>query len=128
MDVLVTIHSIFRWVVLAVLVGVAVYGIAQALRRHPWSPGSARPFSIAAVVLDTQVLIGIVLWVLTQAWDANPFLALIHPIVMLLAVGVAHVALGRARANGSSPAAYWIGGLGFLGALALVLAAIPWAS
>ena len=128
MDALVTIHSIFRWVVLAALLVAVVYGIVRALRRDPWSPESARPFSIAVVALDIQVLIGIVVWILTQAWDANPFLAVIHPVIMLLAVGVGHVALRRARTNGTSPPAYWIGGLGLLGALALVGAAIPWAS
>ena len=128
MDVLVTIHSVFRWVVLAALAGAAIYGVVRALRRDPWSPGSARPFAIATVVLDIQVLIGIVLWILSQGWEANPFLAIIHPVVMLLAVGVAHVAVRRSRANGAAPPAYWIGGLGLLGTLALVLAAIPWAS
>ncbi len=128
MDVLVTIHSVFRWVVLAALVAAVIYGILRALRRDVWSPGSSRPFAIAAMALDIQVLIGIVLWVLSQAWEANPFLAVIHPVIMLLAVGVAHVTVRRSRGNGTSPAAYWIGGLGFLGALALVVAAIPWAS
>ena len=104
MDVLVTIHSVFRWVVLAALVGAAIYGVVRALRRDPWSPGSARPFAIATVVLDIQVLIGIVLWILSQGWEANPFLAIIHPVVMLLAVGVAHVAVRRSRANGARAA------------------------
>lgn len=128
MDVLVTIHSVFRWVVLAALVAAVIYGIVRALRRNAWLPGSSRPFAIAAVALDIQVLIGIILWVLSQAWEANPFLAVIHPVIMLLAVGVVHVSVRRSRANGTSPAAYWIGGLGLLGALALVVAAIPWAS
>jgi hypothetical protein len=128
MDVLVNIHSIFRWVVLVALAGAAIYGVVRALRRDPWSSGAARPFALAAVALDIQVLIGIVLWVVSRGWEANPFVAVIHPVVMLLAVGVAHVAVRRARTNGTSPPAYWIGGLGTLGSLALVVAAIPWAS
>jgi hypothetical protein len=53
--------------------------------------------------MDIQLLIGIVVWIGQQRWDGKePFLSFIHPLLMIVAVALAHVGRARSdRADGS---------------------------
>ncbi|MGH9168044.1 MAG: hypothetical protein ACRD02_09485 [Acidimicrobiia bacterium] len=124
MNFLIAFHSLFRWVVLAVLVGAVGVGLLQAARRVPWRPGSDRPFLVATIVMDIQVGVGIILWLFGQAWQRGAFIGFIHPAAMLGALGVAHASVGRARRAGAARA-YLIAGLGLAASLVIVLLAIP---
>jgi hypothetical protein len=126
-DTLVDIHSILRWLVLAVLLGGGIVGLAASRR-----PGAAfrRPvFSVAAIVVDVQVTLGIVLYLFNEGWNEGGFIAVFHPIGMLLALGFVHALLARTRATaaeGHPGAANRIAGAGLLVALVIVVGAIPW--
>ena len=128
MDVLVNVHSVFRWVVLIVAIGAIVLALLSAVRSRPWDRVAERFSFFYPLAMDIQVLIGLVVWVLGSRWTGDTFLGWIHPALMLAAVGLAHV--GRARserapgdaAKGQQAAIFF--GLSLL----VVLVAIPTAS
>jgi hypothetical protein len=123
-DFLVSFHSEWRWLVLVALVVALGFGIYRWRRPVPFAGGSARVFSLALVALDIQVLLGIVVWIAGRGWELGAFRAWIHPVGMLLALGVGHVFLGRAR-NAEGSEAFRLATLGILLTLAVVAAAIP---
>lgn len=122
MDELVSIHSGVRWLVLVALVGGAAIALRRYRRKDDWSDSI---YSWVAVTVDLQVTIGIVLWIGNRGFSQGFFIAVIHPVFMLGALGVVHAGMrmARSRADGSAHA---VVGLGMFLALALVLAAIPW--
>lgn len=126
MDTLVTIHSLYRWLVLVALVAGGAAGILANARGRDWDRGADRPYALVAVLVDIQIGLGIVLWLFGRGWEKGLFFAAIHPITMLLAVGVVHAAVARARAL-ASRRSHLVAGVGTLVALALVIAGIPWA-
>jgi hypothetical protein len=123
-DFLVTFHSDWRWLVLVALVVALGFGIYRWQRPVPFTGGSARVFSLTMVALDIQVLLGIVVWIAGRGWELGAFRAWIHPVGMLIALGVGHAFLGRARKSEGAPA-YRIASLGILLTLIIVAASIP---
>lgn len=123
-DTLVTIHSIWRWLVLVGLVVAVVYGFTRSSDAAPLDKSTARPFTFALIMLDVQVLIGLLVWFTVGGWDLNVFLAWIHPIGMLGALGVGHALVGRAVRSGGTRG-YRGAAVGVLAALAIVSALIP---
>lgn len=124
MDVVLDIHSWFRWVVLVALLAVGVLGLVRSGGGAAWNEGSDRPFTLATIMLDVQLALGIILWIGNSGWDQSFFIKVIHPVGMLLAAGVAHMAVVRAR-KGPATSAYRVAGLGLLVALVVVAATIP---
>lgn len=123
MDTLVTIHSWFRWVVLAALLGSAVLALVRASRGDSMEGGADRPFAVTAILFDLQVTLGLILWIFDKGWTKGFFIAAVHPLFMLLAVGAFHAFVSRARRTAS----FRVVGVGAVVALAIVVAAIPWA-
>lgn len=116
---LVTIHSIWRWVVVVMAVA-AIVGVSSARSSRPatWAVASGLLYTVA---LDFQVLIGLVLWLGTGAWAQNPFIGFIHPLMMLAGLGVAHMARGRSKKGAATGTV-----IGMYGAsLAILALAIP---
>jgi hypothetical protein len=123
-ETLVTIHSVWRWLVLVGLVAALVYGFSRPSGAAPLDKSTARPFTFSLVLLDIQVLIGLLVWIAGSGWESNVFLAWIHPIGMLVALGIGHALVGRAVKSGV-PGAYRKAALGVLAALVIVTALIP---
>jgi hypothetical protein len=126
-DTVVTIHSIVRWFVLIALLGGGLLGVAAA--RRPDAPFQNAVYSIAVIVLDTQVALGLVLYLFNEGWSQGGFIAVFHPIAMLLALGFAHAMIARTRATaaeGDAAVANRIAGAGLLVTLMVVFAAVPW--
>ena len=123
-DTLVTIHSIWRWVVLVGLLVAVAYGFSRSAGAAPLDKSTARPFTFALILLDTQILIGLVLWVADRGWELDTFRAWIHPVGMLIALGVGHALVGRATKTGGV-SGYRQAALGVLVTLVIVAATIP---
>lgn len=141
MDTLVVVHSVLRWVVLAALLGLGAWGLVQAPKAVRFDP---RPFSFGAVIVDIQVLIGIVLYAGNgwydvpdaASWTNRVLIPYIHPLAMLAALGVVHAALSRARRRDAAAEtggdvtgardAYRAVGVGYLFSLIVIVLAIPW--
>lgn len=124
MAFLVTIHGIWRWFVLAAAL-LALVG--AVLSRNGNAPGwAARGGLFYTIAIDIQVLIGLVIYVANSWWAGNVFYAYIHPIMMLLALGVAHMGRGREK---RAMAAGQPGGSGlfaYIASLALLVLGVPW--
>jgi len=123
-DTLVTIHSIWRWLVIVGLAVALVYGFSRPPSTAPLEKRTAQPFTFALIMLDIQVLIGLVLWIAAGGWELDVFLAWIHPAGMLIALGVGHAAVGRATKSGA-PSAYRSAALGILATMVIVAVSIP---
>lgn len=122
METLVEVHSGVRWLVLLALLAGAVVGIYRARVGASWEPGV---FQIGVIALDIQVLIGIVIWIIDDAWSETFFYKIIHPGFMLIALAVAHVGLVLAKRRNDDRSNMLAGG-SFILALVLITAAIPW--
>jgi hypothetical protein len=133
-------HSITRWLVVVAMVVALVQVGSGALHRRSWSVHDAQAGSWFAHLTSLQFVLGMLLFVfpygLAQAALRNPsaalattelwFFGIVHPLLMSLAVGLAH--LGRARARTATlDAARFRWALGCSSAAALLmLIAIPW--
>jgi hypothetical protein len=125
MDLLIDIHSWLRWLVLAVAVAVPVVAYTRYRSGTAWVAGSDRPFALAAVVVDLQVALGIVIWIGERSWSGSAFFAFVHPLAMLAALAAIHVGVGRARREASTRS-YLVVAVAFLVGLVLVVAGVPW--
>ena len=126
METLVTIHDLFRWLVLLAAV-VGIGGSAAVwFGQAPWRLGD-RLGLIYTIALDIEVALGIIVWILAIFTPTGQVVALqvIHPLVMLVAVGVAHMTRIRAERAPSDRARGQFATLGFLASLILILLAIP---
>lgn len=124
-DWLINIHSVFRWVVLLAALGAISLAVMSARGGRPWDALSDRLSLIFTITMDIQLLIGIVLWVMEQRWTGDAVLSFLHPLAMLVAVGLAHVGRVRSdRASGAS-ARGTQAALFFALSLIVVVAAIP---
>lgn len=116
---LTSIHTLLGYLVVLVVLVAAV-----AALRAPAEPPVTRLSSLTMVLLDVHVTLGIVLYVVVDAWTYGSLVAYVHPTLALAALGVGHAALARARRSASARTA----GTGLLGALVLVVAAVGVAS
>ena len=112
-------HSGWQYVVLLALVAALYFAFA----RPTLNPTSSRAYSIAAIAVDIQVTLGIVVWILVSGWSLGFVQGWLHPITGLVSLGVLHAFLGRARRGHPENAGRTVK-VGFGIALALVLAAI----
>ena len=126
MSVLVGLHSLWRWVVLLVMLVALVRGLFGWLRGGAWTDLD-RQLTLATVgAIDIQALLGIIIWIGEGRWGGDDvFRSFIHPLVMIVALTVAHVGSARLRRE-SEPAAKhrWLA-LSLVVVFVLVTAAIP---
>lgn len=134
-----TLHSWIRWLVL--LTGLAAFGraAAGASGRKPWRPSDDRAGFWFVMALDTQVLIGILLYAFLSPFThqafgdfgaamKNPglrFWAVEHGVGMLLGLAFAHIGRVRTRKT-DSLRRHRVAAIFFGLALAVILASIPW--
>ncbi len=134
-------HSSWRWVI--VVAGLAVLGCAATRLRSggPWDTGATRLTRFFSIAVDIQVLMGAALYltlsplttvVLASTTTPLPagsqahFLAVLHPVIMLAAFIVVHIAsvlVRRARSDAArARRALIFYGITWL----IVVAGIPW--
>ena len=138
-NLLLTLHSLVRWVV--VIAAVAAVGQAWWgwLGKREWTPLADRLGMIFTISLDVQVLLGIVLYFFGPTMRAVfpdfgaamqtaglRFFAVEHVALMLVAVVIAHIGRARARRAEDSQTKYRRTALFFGAAVLIILVAIPW--
>jgi hypothetical protein len=135
MSILVTIHSIWRWVLLVAAVAAIVKAFVGWLGRRPYTPLDRRLGMLYTMVIDIQVLIGLILWIGERRFSVfaggmgDPtlrFYGLEHPLIMLAALALAHVGYSRSRKGSGDVPQHRTAALFYLASLILILAAIPW--
>ena len=127
-------HSVLRWAVI-------VAGLVAAGTGWREVPGwrSTRPGRVFTMLLDVQVLAGLILYVLlspttrsalqhfgaTMSNDVLRFWAVEHPVAMIAGLALAHVGRARQR-RGTDARQPRHGAVYFTVAIAIILLATPW--
>jgi hypothetical protein len=125
MDVLNGLHSLWRWVVLLVVTVALVRGLIGWLRGGEWT-GNDRLLALATIItLDIQLVLGLLLYGIGSYWEAGNFVAYIHPLVMIIAIIVAHTTTIMIRRTEPASAKFRTLTIGLFIALFLITAAIP---
>jgi hypothetical protein len=101
-EVLITVHSVVRWLVIAGLLATVVAGITLWARKEEWSMGYSRIVAVTVGFFDLQVLLGILVWVTNRGWELDFFHAYLHPIGMITAAAIAHIAAARLKKQSGS--------------------------
>jgi hypothetical protein len=73
---------------------------------------------------DIQLALGAALWIANEGWKRDTFIGVLHPVGMIAAAAIAHVAVIQASRSQSSKVFIGVG-LSMLGALAIVAASAP---
>jgi hypothetical protein len=119
------VHPWLGYLVSVVVLGAAMIAFRSAKDASEFRPG---PYSLAMVLLDIHVTLGIVLYAVGGYWDARPEIAYLHPVLALAALGVGHALLARAKRTQMAVEAHRTAGRGLLLALLLILVSIGVAS
>jgi hypothetical protein len=132
-------HSLLRWVVL----GTGIYAVSRAtggwLSKRDWSPSDARAGLFFSIAIDTQVLVGVLLYVffspltkfalghMSAAMREHTlrFYTVEHAFLGVAAIAAVHIARARAKRS-TGLARHRVAAIGFLTAFVLILLMIPW--
>jgi hypothetical protein len=140
--IVLALHNTTRWLVLAFGMW-ALYRLATGwVGRRAWTDGDRRSVRWFALILSLQFVFGAVLY-LFPGWFANAVLANVsiaaimkdrilrfftveHPVQMIVAVGVSHMASAMTRRMTSDRRRFAVGTALVSLTMLLILAAIPW--
>lgn len=125
MGALVGVHSLWRWVVLIVMTVALVRALIGWLRGGDWTSGDRTLALLATTTIDIQVVLGLLVYGIRQHWQSGPFLAYVHPAVMIIALIVAHIFSARAKRASTPVAKHRTLAIGLFLTLFLITAAIP---
>ena len=103
LNLLVMIHDLWRWLVLLAALVALGAGVAVWAGQLQWRLAD-RTGLIFTIVLDIEVALGLLVWLLSLLTGQSFGLGLlvVHPLAMLVAVGIAHMV--RMRADRAAPA------------------------
>ncbi len=133
-------HSWIRWIVLVLAVIALVRSIPGWRQNRAWTATDRKVQLGLVSAFDLQALFGLLLLFplspITKIAFSDfgaamkdamlRFFAMEHPLLMLIALAVAHVSSVRARKASGDPAKHRIWAIGVIVALVLVAIAIPW--
>lgn len=120
MDFILHAHSGWRYLVIAV-VGIALIKFLIGwLTNGKWSRLDQGLGAATPIVMDIQLLLGLVLWIMQQRWmGSNPLASWEHPVTMILAIAAGHIGWSRAKKSATDQAKYRTATIWF--AIALIL-------
>jgi len=135
-----SLHNLLRWA----FVIVAIFAIVRAYRgwlgKRTWSAADDRSGMLFVTLFDTQVLVGVILYIFfskegaisltnfsqSMAAPENLFFGLVHWILMIVALGLAHAGRVMTRRLSDGAAKFKRAALMFSISTLIVIAAIPW--
>ncbi len=135
MPIVLTLHSLWRWVVLVAALAALIKSSDAWQRQRVYGNLDRQLGMLYTTSLDIQVLLGLILWAGERyfaviaggpaATGQNLFFGIEHPALMLLALGLAHVGYSQSHKGvGINP--HRTATLFYLGSLIIIIAAIPW--
>jgi hypothetical protein len=89
-DILQHAHSGWRYLVLLAVAVAAVRFLVGAVAGSPWRKRDRLLLLVTTIVLDVQLLLGLVLFVMMQAWTVPLYAE--HTMIMLIGIALAHAA------------------------------------
>jgi hypothetical protein len=139
-DVILVMHSLLRWGVLAGLVTALVRALLAVRRRREWNATDTKWLRASVGIFDLQFLLGLFMYFGTSALGVRMlahasiamessvlrFFALEHAVGMITAAIVLHVGTARVRRLGEAPARHARTAVVIGITLAIVFASIPW--
>ncbi|MBV8900509.1 MAG: hypothetical protein JOY92_10425 [Verrucomicrobia bacterium] len=132
-------HNLWRWIVLLGVVAATLVSLRGWVGGKRRSLVNDRVTTVAVVVMDVQLLLGLVLYVglspLSRAMLAAPgaamqsrevrFFGMEHPFLMILATLAVHAGKSRARRQ-EARSGFRTGTVWYALSLVLILAGTPW--
>lgn len=125
MDILVSLHSFWRYAVLIAAVVGFLGALGGWLGGLPPRLSARRAGSIYIIALDIQIVLGLIVYVGKSWWASPGFFRAEHPATMILAAVVAHVGQVMAKRSGSPKGAALTIAIAILISFILVLVGIP---
>ena len=115
MNILVEAHSGWRYLVILVFIVAIVRALWGWLGKGEWGAWDNRLGMALPIVVDIQILLGLVLWIMQQRWmGSNPLVAWEHPVTMLLSVAVAHITWSRVKKQPTDAGKFSTAAIGFI--------------
>ncbi len=115
MNILLEAHSGWRYLVILVFIVAIVRALWGWLGKGEWGAWDNRLGMTLPIVVDIQVLLGLVLWIMQQRWMGNNALASWeHPVTMLLTVAVAHITWSRVKKQPTDAGKFRTAAVGFI--------------
>ena len=141
-SVVLSIHNIIRWVALILGIVATVRGYLGWLDKRAWSETDRKFGSFFGIAMDTQLLLGLLLYFFFSQITRTAFLdfgaamqsgdlrffALEHPLYMLLAVVFAHLGSILSKRAGEATAKFRRSAIWFSLSLLAVVLGMPWMS
>ena len=135
-----SLHNLLRWAVVFAAILAIVRAYRGWLGNRTWEAADDRSAMLYVTLFDTQVLLGVILYIffskegaisltnLSQSLSVpeNLFFGLIHWIVMLVALGLAHAGRVMTRRLVNGAAKFKRAALLFSFSTLIAIAAIPW--
>ncbi len=116
-------HSIWRWIVLLLIVITVVKALIGWLSKQKWSNLDARLLVFSRIAVYIQVVLGVILYTVSPMYGNVQFTGG-HVIVALLSVGGLEFGAARAKKVADGVNKFKFALIGFAIALVLVLLAI----
>jgi hypothetical protein len=137
---LLTVHSYLRWVVLLLALLAIARAISGVTQRRPWTPADDAAAKWFGMSLDTQMLIGLILYFFLSpftmsAWDdlgaamrdaTVRFVVIEHQVGMIIAVALTHIGRARIRKATDSSRRHRLALIFFGLTLVVMAVSIPW--
>ena len=139
-QLILSLHNLMRWVVVIVAILVIVRAYRGWLGKRTWSAADDRSGMLFVILFDIQVLLGVILYIFfskegaisltnfsqAMAVPENLFFGLVHWILMIVALGLAHAGGAMTRRLADGAAKFKRAALMFSFSTLVVIAAIPW--
>jgi hypothetical protein len=132
-------HNVGRWLVLVAAVVAIAIAVLGLVRGAPWGRGAKLSGLAYLIMMDTQLLIGLVLYglsplvraamgdmALAMADTQLRFFLVEHFLLMVVAVVLVHVGYALSKRASTAKAAYTRASVFYTLGLVAVLAGIPW--
>jgi hypothetical protein len=133
MQIIFTLHSLWRWVVLLAALAVIIKALLGWFGRQPWTDLDNRLGLFFTVAFDIQVLLGLIVYIGTftgahvQRWYGGSIGRLTgeHVALMFIALVIAHLTRSRARKAEAAVSKHQTAAIGFVISLILVVVGMP---
>ncbi|MDW8317374.1 MAG: hypothetical protein RMN53_05985 [Anaerolineae bacterium] len=139
-DIVLTLHSLVRWIILGVGLAAVITAWIGWRRGHRWTPRDDRLGLGFTTAMDLNLLLGLLLYFVLSPLTTNAlrdfasamrdsylrFFAVEHIGVMVVAVVLAHIGRSRSKRAAEASQKFKQAAIFYTLAIVAVLAAIPW--